>query len=114
MNYLGLSYAALGNTLEAKKIFLNILDLSPDNAGICYNLGNIYFIEQEYQKAAFFFKKAIDMEPGYEKAYIKISECYLMLNDQEQSKKYYLKAKSMGITDPGLEKEINMKRGTDE
>jgi hypothetical protein len=37
-----------------------------------------------------------------------------MLNDQEQSKKYYLKAKSMGITDPGLEKEINMKRGTDE
>ena len=49
---------------EAKKGFLLAETMNPKNLDVSYNLGYIYYLEKEYEKAVKFFKRTLILEPN--------------------------------------------------
>ena len=49
---------------EAKKGFLLAETINPKNLDVSYNLGYIYYLEKEYEKAVKFFKRTLILEPN--------------------------------------------------
>ena len=49
---------------EAKKGFLLAETINPKNLDVSYNLGYIYYLEKDYEKAVKFFKRTLILEPN--------------------------------------------------
>jgi len=65
----GLVYpkSAMGKWEEIIQIYKNILQINPQNTVANYRLGLIYYGNQEYDKAAGYFQKVVDLYPfGYD------------------------------------------------
>jgi Flp pilus assembly protein TadD len=78
-NFMGLCYRHLGRFGEAKKYFLEGLELDPKNADCLYNLGYIANRQGDHQSAKKYLGLAIESDPNYadalyELASVKMSE----------------------------------------
>ena len=56
---LGIKHFANGNLIEAKKLFMESLQLTPDNFLISWNIARIYVKLGEYKKAEKFYQRAL-------------------------------------------------------
>ena len=68
-NILGVIHTELKNYILAKKIFLKVVSLNPKYNDGYYNLANIYNKLDEEDKAIESYKKVIDLDQNYYKAY---------------------------------------------
>jgi len=70
---------------------VNPLQNTIDTAGVAknsmyyYNMGNHYAANGDYNQAAENFRKAVDMNPGFEGALLNLSNCYGMLKQYDKS-----------------------------
>ncbi|MCD6011567.1 MAG: tetratricopeptide repeat protein [Flavipsychrobacter sp.] len=64
------------------------LDIDSLNVPAITSLGTAFFAAQQYGKALFCFRKAIEIMPGYVEQYANIGACYLYLNQFDSSIKY--------------------------
>ena len=79
---------------EAKKGFLLAETMNPKNLDVSYNLGYIYYLEKEYEKAVKFFKRALIIEPNSFLATKYLGYTFKYLNKpwilSPMTKKFYL------------------------
>jgi tetratricopeptide (TPR) repeat protein len=79
---------------RAKEIFENVLKQDPDNASAHNGLGNIYYLQGEYEKAVGQYQEALGRAPDYAAAYNDMAlACEaLMIQDKEKSEYWKQKA----------------------
>lgn len=71
---LAVSLGALGKYLEATEAYQKVLALKPDCKEAYYGLGNICWQQNNTDKAAEYFQKAIDIDSGYTEALTNLAE----------------------------------------
>ena len=54
---------ALGQNTQVKEQYLKILELDPNNTQVCYNLGLIYYYENDFKNALPKFNRIIELYP---------------------------------------------------
>lgn len=99
---LALGYQDSGKPQEAIQYYQKTLQLDPTNLNAQNNIGMIYLLQlEEYEEAIDIFTVVAEKKPTGEKqkALGNIAECYLELNDKENTKVYYEKALA---DDPGF------------
>jgi tetratricopeptide (TPR) repeat protein len=57
------STAALQDWVKTGETYLDILNIDPNNSGVLYKLGLIYYYKPDYQKAFNCFEKVVNMYP---------------------------------------------------
>lgn len=68
-SYLNLGVLLFEKSLdEAIECFIKLLEINPDNAAGCNNLGNAYREKGEKEKAISLFNKALSLQPAYPEA----------------------------------------------
>jgi len=87
------AYAGLGD-LEGGAAFIESLYLeNPDNAGINYGLGYALYRQKEYNTAAGYFDRAIELDPDLAEAWNNRAVIYHFVErDYEKARPYYEKA----------------------
>ncbi len=93
LNYLGYTYADLGQNLdEAEQLILEALKYKPDDGFITDSLGWVYYKKGDYQKALAYLKKASEIVPEDPVILEHVGDAYLKLNDKPNALKYYQKS----------------------
>jgi tetratricopeptide (TPR) repeat protein len=90
----GIRELKCGDVIGADVCFHRALKLRPNNAKIYYYLGICWTESKKlavYEKGLGFFKKAIQINPDYIDAYLKIGDCYCTMNQFEEALIYYQK-----------------------
>lgn len=81
-------YYEMGDYEHAKEAYLKALTVAQD-PGVCQKLGNMYFREEEYEKAIYYLELYTHMNPFMD---ISVSRmlitCYNSIGETEQAKKY--------------------------
>lgn len=79
---------------QAKGIFENILKQDPDNASAYNGLGNIHYLQGEYEKAVGQYQEALGRAPDYAAAYNDMALACEALMVQDKEKSEYWKQKA--------------------
>lgn len=74
---------ATGDTGKAKEQYEAQLKLSPEDATLRNNLGNVYRDLGDYEKAVDAYQKSIDLSPKQTNAYINLANLYLYTLDKK-------------------------------
>ncbi len=91
---LAIAHYKLKNYDEAIRTYEKIISLHPDNVSSYYNrIGNIYWIKKDFEKAEFYFRKAIELDPTLVVSYNNLA---LML-DENGKKEEAVKVLNQGI-----------------
>jgi tetratricopeptide (TPR) repeat protein len=108
LNYLGYTYADLGQNLdEAERLILEALKYKPNDGYITDSLGWVYYKKGEFEKALEYLQKAIGIVPDDPIMLEHLGDVYLKLNDKTNALKFY--KKSLGYKEKDkeeLEKKI--------
>ena len=95
LNYLGYTYADLGQNLdEAEQLIIEALKYKANDGFITDSLGWVYYKKGEYAKALEYLKKAHELVPDDPTIMEHVGDAYLKLNDKANALKYYQKALS--------------------
>ena len=73
----GDEYYDKGMLDEAIEEFKEVLEIDPDDAETCYNLGNAYVDKEMFDEAISAYKKVIELNPGFIDAYVNLGTVYL-------------------------------------
>ncbi len=68
LDTMGWLYYQKGNYLNARSELQESLKLNPDSPLTCFHYGMTLYRNQEFEKARQFFKKALDLDPGFRDA----------------------------------------------
>lgn len=71
-----------GDNQAAANLYERIVELSPSDEKLCYNLALTYIDLKEYNKSALYLKKALRINPGYGRAGDKLKEIENYLEKQ--------------------------------
>ncbi len=88
----GVTAYSQGEIEKAISLYLEAIKIAPDYQLALYNLGNSYFILEDYKNAVKYFEKVILLDSNDEFAYYNLAMCYYKLNDLNTSTIYYQKA----------------------
>ena len=91
-NLLGSCYQKLGDLINAKKIFLSILDFDKNNIAAMNNLGNTLRGLNDFNLAEEYFKKILKNDPNFIDALVNYGNLHFQLNKFEEAIKYFKKA----------------------
>ncbi|MFH2019566.1 MAG: tetratricopeptide repeat protein [bacterium] len=80
-------------------LWLSAERTSPSSPQNMNNLGDLYARRGDNEKAMEYFKRGIEINPGYADAHHNLANVYRMMGEIEEAKKYYLKAAELK---PGL------------
>lgn len=94
-----IAYAQLAKPQASKRDLSSAIELTPDNALLYYNRGNISFDEQKFADAISDYDAAIATESMFALAYLNRGLAYTQLGDLEKSKRDLRKALAL---DPNL------------
>jgi tetratricopeptide (TPR) repeat protein len=95
--YLALSLAQQERYSEAEKSFSEAHGLAPEEKkGLVYQNQHAFFVDnynkgitanstKNYNEAVAYFRKAVEVEPGYAKGHINLGVAYSMLGDENQA-----------------------------
>ena len=90
LNFLGYTYADLGQNLqEAKKLVAKALEISPDDGYIVDSMGWVYFKLGEYEKALGYLKRAVELAPKDPVIREHLGDAYLKTGDPEKALETY-------------------------
>ena len=93
MNYLGYTYADLGQNLdEAERLIKEALKYKPNDGYITDSLGWVYYKKGQFDKAIKYLKRAVELVPNDPIMLEHMGDAYLKLNDKPNALKYYLKS----------------------
>ena len=81
LNGMALSLCELGKLKFSKSILLFALKKFPDNVLLLTNLATVYFEEYNYDKAIFYYTKAIFIDPFFIEAHINLVNVYFERGD---------------------------------
>ncbi len=98
LNLRGAAYTKKKDYAEAKRCFEKTLQLVPGMFAAQFNLGEIEFLQGNYQKALDTFKVMLDNDPRNELLQFKVFLCYLQMGDVDAAKKALNKVKFPGDT----------------
>ncbi|MBN1525165.1 MAG: tetratricopeptide repeat protein [Spirochaetales bacterium] len=74
-----------GETDRAEKALLAAEEILPGDHMIPFNLGNLYYQKNEYQKAIEFYSKSITLNPNFNKAYLNRANLYLTIKSYKNA-----------------------------
>ncbi|MFH1457983.1 MAG: tetratricopeptide repeat protein [Candidatus Omnitrophota bacterium] len=88
--------------------------LQPDSAGVAFGLGSFYFLAPgivggSRQKAQEYLKRAIELDPYFVDAYVRIAQLYSVQGDSDKFKEYLRRAQEI---DPENEILLDFMSGT--
>jgi TonB family protein len=89
---MGNAYNAMGGSDEALGAYQQALQLDPDSrwaSDVFRSIGEIYFVQQQYQEAVEAFKQAIAKEPDGYSLYMSLGMAYLKLGDKDSAREQY-------------------------
>ena len=93
LNYLGYTYADLGQNLdEAEQLIKEALKYKPNDGYITDSLGWVYYKKGDFEKALKYLQKAVDLVPDDPIMLEHLGDAYLKLNDKVNALKYYKKS----------------------
>ncbi len=55
--------AAMGNWTQVENIYLDVLEIDPENSTSLYRLGSIYYGQEDYKKASKYFERLLNHYP---------------------------------------------------
>jgi len=85
---LAICYGYLNKLDKSEEIFLRVLEIFPLRKYICYtNIGIIKSKQNKYEKAIYYFDKALEINPNSEEVLINKSTAYFDLGDFNESLK---------------------------
>ncbi len=82
-------YKLLGHIDEAEKLFLRCFEINPDSHVPLYELANIYYFSEDYEKALEFSKKAINTDKTNKWYYIQLAQFYYQKDNIEGAIQVY-------------------------
>ena len=88
LSLLGSIYFKTSELDKAYKVFSGLLDRFPDDSNSHYNMGIVYYLQEDYPKALEFFLKAIEMDDNLD-SYLYAGLVYQKMGDKESALKYY-------------------------
>lgn len=97
----------------ARKNYLKAIEINPDFERAYNNLGVLLQEEFEgYVEARQYYLQAIEIEPNYAMAHYNLAGLLLILHDEENSKKHYLKATELdtSLIDEGTDESWDIRR----
>lgn len=83
---------ALGKTNEASKIYLEILDISPNETNANYRLGLIYYQQQKYKEAEKHLNRIINIYPFDYDTLVLLAWNYFQMGKSNEAKILFQKA----------------------
>ncbi len=90
MNYLGYTYAELGENLdEAERLIKEALVHKPNDGYITDSLGWVYYKKGRYEEALTYLKKAAELAPEDPTILEHVGDVYLKLGDKSSALDYY-------------------------
>jgi len=95
---LALAYLDLNRFAEAEENVLRAMELGGRSAPIHTIAGRVYMEQQRYQRAEAEFREALELDPTYALARVKLAEVYHLRGSDRQAAKESLRA---GLTDAG-------------
>lgn len=98
----GNGYYKAGKWKEAERAYLTAQRYRPDSYIINYNLGNIYFKKEDYDKAISYFQKAVEGEKGFFEGYYNLGTAYVKKGLLNEAIFYYEKARELRPDDEDL------------
>jgi hypothetical protein len=93
--------ATTGNRTEAEKLFKDCIALDPLNSEALNNLGSIYGIQQEFEKALVYMHKAKDVNPFDPKINYNLGYTFLQAGARDSAVFYFRKAAEEGSEQAG-------------
>ena len=115
LNYLGYTYADLGQNLdEAERLIKEALKHKPDDGYITDSLGWVYYKKGLFNQALTFLEKAASLEPEDPTILEHLGDVYLKVNQNQKALKSYkrsLKNKGDDNDKTALEKKIEALKG---
>ncbi|MFK7799760.1 MAG: tetratricopeptide repeat protein [Aureispira sp.] len=78
-------YEQLGQTQNAIEAYEQTLEIEPSNKQLCYNLALTYVEVEDYDRATQYLKKALEIDPRYQKATQQLEEIEQYLNRKNQT-----------------------------
>jgi tetratricopeptide (TPR) repeat protein len=101
-NNLGIVQLSLGDVDKAEQNFIKTIE-TEEQPGLLYkahsNLGWIYYIKQDYEKAILKFNEALKLNPDHSYSYKGLGDVYFKLKEYDISFKAYRKALERDPTD---------------
>ncbi len=94
INTLGVLYARYGLYDEARLAFQRVLD-KEEYMPALLNLGNICFIEEDYESAMLYFERAHHLNPTSANVLLCLARTHYQLELYEKTKKYYARLKEV-------------------
>ncbi|WP_041273230.1 tetratricopeptide repeat protein [Desulforapulum autotrophicum] len=99
LNYLGYTYADLGENLDvAKSLILKALSLKPDDGFITDSLGWVYYKKAQFAEAVSVLEKAVQLTQGDPVIIEHLGDAYQKDNRLEKALEAYKKARSKSKT----------------
>ncbi len=89
---LGIIYGEAGELDKAQSFFEKAEKLSPQNAEIKNNLGNLLYLKGKYDQARKLYEKAGELDPADPYILVNLSNCYLKMKRKEKAQQIFQKA----------------------
>ncbi|NET24735.1 tetratricopeptide repeat protein [Okeania sp. SIO1I7] len=92
-NYFQYAFAQLGQIDQAINICQEAIRIMPNSLGLYWNLGNLFYQQQFWDKAISNYSKVVELDPTYLKGrpYQKLGDAFVKLQRWDDAKKAYTK-----------------------
>jgi tetratricopeptide (TPR) repeat protein len=102
-NNRGLICWKMGNTDQAKRDFLESINLEPGNGDPYFNMGLIYFDESDYDRALHYLRRAVETSPMDGQFLTELGHLYLELEREEEALQLFSRAVESDPEDPQVD-----------
>lgn len=75
--------------LRRERMFLQVLEIDPEDTIALYGLADILFYRKEFQSATINLEKVISIDPKYSTAYLLLGKAYEALSETEKARSTY-------------------------
>ena len=77
LNGLGVALCELGKLDESRLVLERAFRFNPDDAITCANLAGVHWEINNYDMAAYYYKRSIDLDPMMEESYYNLANLYI-------------------------------------
>ena len=92
LDRIGECYMKAGDRARAVDYWKSSLDMSPVDAEVPFNLGEVLFSERRYEEAARYYLVATELSPGWNEPHFKLGLVYMGLGEFEKARASLRKA----------------------
>lgn len=89
-----------GQLVAARELYEKAMDSFPGDANLTFELGMVYFRQQDWRKAAERYRMSLNLRPGMVKPLFYLAEAYFMESDLDAARETIHQAASIAPDDP--------------